>query len=323
MASKDPLTIVAISLLALSACGESPSISQASVAVRPQITPTPVGLETPAGSDIYLGAFVSVSNGNTEQLEQQIGRTVALDSHYNNWISQIIGNAEYSDLESGTIPIESWQCGITDAGVVSGQNDMLINTVAQEIKKYGHAVFLRFMWDMNMPNSYLSRESCWDPNTDNSDGTFSATEYVSAWKHIRKIFSENKVTNAVWVWGFNGAGSNPTPYFPGDSQVDWVGVDAYDVNSTDFSSTLAAAYATAVQFGKPILVTETGALASEQPAFFNGAASTLETQFPSIKGFVYFDAFAPPNQWTLSAPNGVSAFQTFAGSPYMSAMGSP
>jgi hypothetical protein len=317
--------LLAVALVALAglltACGETgPGFASPTARTRPSVSPTPVGLETPKSGSIYLGAFVSA--GQFATFESQIGRTLAMDMHYQNWVSQIPGNGAYTDLAAGQFPFESWDCGIPDYNVAAGENDALITTVAQEVKKFGHAVFLRYMWDMNMPNTYLGRQDCWGSNTDNSDGTFSASQYVAAWKHIRSIFAANGVTNVVWIWSFNPAGGDPSAYYPGNSEVDWIGIDAYDASSTSFQSTFASAYAAASQYGKPIAITETGAFASEQSAFFTGAASTLQTSFPMVKAFLYYNGTdSAGNVWSLGKP-GLGAFTTFSQVPYMNAFGS-
>lgn len=303
------------------ACGETPTSAPFSVQhQRPTVTPTPVGVETPSGSGIYAGAYVSNAIGEIGALEVSVGRTLAMDMHYHTWVSDLVGSGEYDDLAYGRLPIESWQCGEPDVNVAGGYSDLLITTVAQEIKQFGHAVFVRFMWDANMPNTYLDRQSCWGSQSDNADGTFSATQYVAAWRHVRHIFAENNVTNVVWVWSFNAAGSDPTAYYPGNTEVDWVGIDAYDTGSVDLAATLSSAYASAAQFGKPVLISETGAVSSYQATFFNDAASELQSQFPDVKGFVYYDGTNGAD-WSLGT-TGKPAFATFVQTPYLSAMGS-
>lgn len=314
--------VVALSAILVS-CGEASYSGPLSAShQRPTVTPTPVGVETPSGNSIYFGAYVSNGNGGAGALEVQIGRTLAMDMHYKNWISEMITADEYDDLALGRLPVESWNCGTADVNVAGGYNDQLLTTVAQDIRRFGHAVFFRFMWDPNMPDSYQNRQACWGSDTDNPDGTFSAAEYVNAWRHVRHIFFENGVTNVVWVWSFNAAGSDPTAYYPGSNEVDWVAIDAYDPTGASFSSTFSSAYTTATQFNKPILIAETGAPSADQSSFFTGAAATLQSQFPMIKGFMYFDgADFSGNQWSINS-SAVPAFTTFALDPYVSAFGS-
>jgi hypothetical protein len=325
MGSKLVCSAVLLALTALLAgCGESPS-NAVTPGGSPLPTPTPVGLETPSGNSIYLGAYVSYPNGQITGLENQIGRRLAIDMHYDNWVSLFPYFPENHDLTAGRLSIDSWNCGMSDADIVSGAADPLIITRAQALRTFGHPIFLRFMWDMNLPSTtaQIPRTQCYDPSTDNSDGTFSATEFVQAWQHIRLLFAQQGATNVIWIWSFSSAGTNPAPYYPGNSQVDWIGIDAYDTSAVGFAENLVNAYQFAAAYGKPLMVTETGASSLIQSSFFLNAASTLQTQFPLIKGYVYYDSTAGGGfDWSLNTA-GIAAFTTFAQSPYMSAYATP
>jgi hypothetical protein len=309
---------------AFAGCGETPvGLTQPSASATPTgFAPTPVGLETPAAGSIYLGAYVSPSpNGGVASLEKQIKRKVALDMHYYSWAGLFPSTNEDTDIANRRIPVESWDCGPSNAAVASGADDPLIQTRAQAIKNFGHPVFLRYMWDPNLPATALNRAQCFDPSTDNSDGTFSASEYVAAWEHIREIFKTEGVTNIVWVWDVAALGADPRAYYPGSTEVDWVGVDAYDTAGAGFTATLSPIYALVAPFAKPILVAETGETASDQQAFFTDAPPVLQDEFPMIDGLMYYDGSNAFGNWSLS-PEGAAAFAGLAAAPYFSAYGS-
>jgi hypothetical protein len=303
------------------ACGTAPSGSRGTPRV-PLATPSPVGLETPAAGSIYLGAFVRLTQGTPDitPLETSIGRTFAIDGHYPSWLTTFPGFPENGDLASGRLSLESWNCQPTNAQIVSGAVDALIQTRAIALKTFGHPVFLRYLWDMNVPAGTLNRGSCYDPSTDNADGTFSATEFVAAWKHMRGIFASEKVTNVIWVWSPSSTGVDPMPYYPGASQVDWVAFDAYDPSGVGFVPTVSAIYPTLAALGKPLLIAESGALAANQAAFLQQAQAALPTQFPLVKGFMYYDAFTTTTDWRLGQA-GISALTTLGAQPYVSATG--
>jgi hypothetical protein len=314
------------STLTLSGCGSAGGDGGLGPqpARTPLPTPSPVGLETPTAGEIYLGAYANATHSSSDltTLESQIGRTLALDMHYDTWTTNFPAGAEDSDLTAGRFPVDSWNCNPTNAQIVAGFADPLIQTRALAIKNYGRPVFLRFLWDMNTATSNLSRGSCYDASRDNSDGTFSASEFVASWQHIRAIFAQEKVTNVVWVWCPSASGSNPIPYYPGDSEVDWVGIDAYDTTGTGFAATISPIYTAMSRFNKPILVAETGELAAEQASFFQNAGTTLQTSFPLIRGFMYYDAVSPTQDWRLT-PAGITGFAALAAEPYFLATHAP
>jgi hypothetical protein len=312
-------TAVALTLASFCACGEG---TAGPPTAAPFATPTPVGIETPASGSIYLGAYVALNSpaGFIPALEQQIGRKFAMNVHYYDWASLFPGPAESGDLVNGRLPLDSWDCEFSDADIVSGAEDPLIIARAQAIKNFGHPVFLRYMWDMNLPAASLNRTQCYDPTTDNADTTFSATEYVAAWQHIRAIFAAQNVTNVVWVWNVSSAGVNPAPYYPGSSQVDWIGIDAFDTTGNGFASTVGTTYAQLASYGKPILVLAAESQ-PEQVSQFQGAVSLLKTQFPQIDAFLYYDGNSGNYFWALNQA-GTAAFQSMASNPYFSAYGS-
>lgn len=313
----------------LAACGEQSPYASTSGGGNPIPTPTPVGLQTPAAGSIYLGAYVAPENGTIKTLESIMGRPVALDMHYLSWGALFPHFDEPADLANGRYPVDSWDCGMSDAQIASGAADMLIQTRAQAIKAFGHTIFLRWFWDMNLPSSTefaysgQTRSACYDKATDNPDGTFSAHEFIAAWIHVRQIFAQENVTNVVWVWDFAAAGSNPAAYYPGSQWVDWVGVDAFDSSGVSFPAMFGPLYPTLTQFNKPILIGETGTTGANQVSYLGGVSSALQSNFAMVKGFMYFDGTSYGSNWTLNPGPGSTEFARLSQTPYMKAMGSP
>lgn len=314
--------LLAAALLAAAGCGESPNIGpqvRTTPTLPPLPTPTPVGLQTPPPNTAYLGAYVPQSKGGTASLEVAVRRKMAFDVDYENWITHMPNSQANDDVVYGRLYFATWQCGVTDTQIVNGSQDMLIVTVAQAIQRYGHTVFLRLLPDHNMSYKYRQRQGCWNSLTDNADGTFNAQLYVQAWQHIHQLFTANGVNNVIWVWAFQAAGSDPGPYYPGDAYVDWVGIDAFASPYNGFAASLSGAYATASAHGKPVVVSEAGAPAANQADYFTGAATTLKTQFPMIRGYIYYDSVDPNGtDWSLGT-NGQLPFSTFANDPYLMA----
>jgi hypothetical protein len=321
------LATATVAALALSACGEGSALSRTGgvPGTSPSSTPAPLLLLPPSGS-IYLGAYVNPTNitpapvTEIATLEASIGRTFALDTHYYGFYDSFPGAYEAYDAANGRIPVDSWDCGPSNAAIASGAQDSTIRARAEAIKAYGKPIFLRYMWEMNLPSNKFFRTACYDPATDLPNGQFSPQEYIAAWDHIRAIFAQEGVGNVIWLWNPDGS-NNPASYYPGASEVDWVGFDLYDTVNVGFAQTYQQAYTWLSVYGKPIMVGETGATATEQPAFFAAAASTLQQQFPDIKGYIYFDSLNPAfvNSWVIS-PSAIPDFAAMAKSAYLSAV---
>lgn len=312
----------------MSACGGGGGGSAApvpSATPSPLATPIVAGQLLPPAGMIYLGAYVNSSGlphaagpAATQAFESQIGRKLALDMVYHDFLTRFPGRGGLDDYANGRIPVYSWDCGLSNAQVAAGAADTTLRLQAQSIAAYGWPIFVRYMWDMNLSELALSRSACYDRSTDGFSGYFSPTEFIAAWQHIRQIFTQEGAVNAVWLWSVSDGGNPIGPYYPGNSQVDWVGMDVYDSTGAAFGPTFSTMYNVLATYNKPIMISETGAAASIQPTFFSQAAPTLQTEFPLVKGFVYYDAIGQQD-WRVTAAN-LPAFTSFAKTPYLGGM---
>jgi hypothetical protein len=283
---------------------------------------------TPPSGSIYLGVYVNPSNVPSppstliDGFQQQIGRNLALSPHYYGFYDTFPGTAELDDIANGRIPFISWNCQPTDAAIAAGDDDKAIRRAADTIAAFGYPIFLRYFWEMNLPAGSGFRSECYDPNTDLANGYFSPQYYILAWKRIRAIFAQEGVRNVVWVWNPSGT-NNPAPYYPGASEADWVAFDFYDRKNVSPSQTYAQPYSWLSLMNKPILIGESGATLPVQPSFFGALASTLQTQFPQVQAYVYFDGinsqFGGEYTWSIDSTT-IGNFAAFANTPYVTAM---
>jgi beta-mannanase len=138
--------------------------------------------------------------------------------------------------------------------------------------------------------------------------------YVKAYRHYVDLIRSEGATNVRWVWSPAGNGDAPR-YYPGDDDVDFVGVTilsnkAWDlaVGATDavpFTELFGAKYATVSQWGKPIIIAEFGAAnddSGHQAAWLHDAYEAFG-QYPLLRGVVYFNSMNAPNNWTGSTPD--------------------
>ena len=123
--------------------------------------------------------------------------------------------------------------------------------------------------------------------------------YIAAWRHIRTIFQQLGVKNAAFVWcpnvGDLGTGSW-TDWYPGDDDVDWIGVDAYldPANAGSYISGpggLDAVAAFAAQEGKPAMLAEWAPGAPEQSPeqAFDQVFSWADRYSATVKALIYFN----------------------------------
>jgi len=213
----------------------------------------------------------------------------------------------------------AWDCSMPDAQIASGAEDTYLESVAAQAAAYGHPIFLRFLWEMNLPVSG-SRKACWDPNTDLPGNVLSPTYFKAAWQHMHAIFVAAGATNVVWVWNPSGPGPSPSEYYPGSNVVDWVGIDDYDLTSIPFVTNSGAVLDSFAQYAKPVVIAETGTQAAYQPAYLSQIGGVLSQSYPMVMGVSYFDSNAGVRaKWSLTA-SGTAAFATMGAEPYFSAM---
>jgi hypothetical protein len=149
----------------------------------------------------------------------------------------------------------------------------------------------------------------WYPWSEQRDGNH-AGDYVKAWRHVVNIFRSVGATNATWVWCVNIASDVTTPVsalYPGDSYVDWLGMDGYN-KATDTASWLSFnqifglhpwskhnTYQELVNLApsKPIMVAETATTntGGDAAAWIRDALLTqLPQKFPNVKALVWFNS---------------------------------
>ncbi len=224
----------------------------------------------------------------------QFGKTLPLES---------LATAD----QLGGIPLVELSC--TDVGAIAaGTNDPYLAALAKTIKAFGKPVFVRWYWEMN----HLSRSS----KLCNAYGK--GRRFISAWRHIWKVFHRIGADNISLVWCPGAAGDLGVPYYPGDAYVDWIGGDAFlrgTPRKPDFRRLFDAWYAEWSGHGKPLMIGATGAQAADQVRYLTDIQTLLPAKFPKIKALNYFDAMGNNGDFTLTA-DGLAAFKTLANAPY-------
>jgi hypothetical protein len=264
----------------------------------------------------YLGAWVNPTKslGEFAQLPAftgAVGTAPAILSLYTSWA----GPAPIAEMQQianeGAIPLVAWTCGST-AAVNSGQDDQLITNYAKQLKAFGHPVFLRWFWEMNLSI----------PKDVRCLGSGGAPGFVSAWIHVWNIFHQVGATNVAFVWcpGISHGLATMASFFPGAAYVNWIGVDGYDRKGQGqqaFTDVFGAWYSTYVGYHEPLMIGETGAMADDQAAYLSGIESDLPTLYPDVKALVYFNAIGPAGSWVLTS-SGLQEYHQLAANPYFS-----
>ena len=256
---------------------------------------------------LYYGA------GSIEETNARIGRKPQVHLVFYAWRTDWSAGAK-SDLAAGRIPLVNWEPARIDFNkIVDGSLDDTIRARAQGAKALGKPFFLDFAAEMN-------GDEAWGGNN--------PTLYVAAYRHIHDVFVAEGATNVVWAWCPNvtdveGGNSRTMDYYPGDTYVDWTGVDGYNWGKGNgawqsFEEVFARIYPLLAAKGKPILIGEMASaeVGGNKAEWIDAIIPTLRTKYPMIKGLVWFDV-SKERDWRInSSPATLEAFARAAQDPY-------
>ncbi len=267
-------------------------------------------------SGALLGQFYGA--GSIEQTTRKLGRTPVIHLAYYGWAADWTGSVTQADLAAGRIPLISWEPhNIYFARIADGSLDATIIARAKGSKVLGKKFFLDFAAEMN-------GDEAWSGNN--------ASLYVSAYRHIHDLFVAAGATNVVWAWCPNvtdASGGNRTTmdYYPGDSYVDWTGVDGYNWGTKNdttnggwqtFQHVFQDIYPLLAAKKKPILIGEMASAEAggDKAKWIDAIIPTLRNRFPLIKGVVWFDINKEADWRISSSPGSESSFIRMANDPY-------
>jgi len=263
--------------------------------------------------NFLFGAFDNNTREGFESvinLEDSLRTTFPLISIYSAWGSK--PEEEFptlqvkSIIELGSIPVITWEPWLTDfdsdkypqlrkleerdkggmADVAKGKYDFYISKWAESAKRINSQIFLRVGHEMNDPYRYP-----WGPQNN------SAKDFVAAWKHIRDVFRKQNANNVIWVWSPHPAYGYFDAFYPGDAEVDYVGVSALNYGTVaswskwwTFKDIFGNYYKDFMHFKKPIMITEFGCLATggSRSKWFTEALTDMQQKYPLVRSIIFF-----------------------------------
>ncbi|MDQ6832337.1 MAG: beta-mannanase [Chloroflexota bacterium] len=305
-------------------------------------TPAPypqVAQSTPMPSSavpIALGAYVSPGAWGTADIDQftgLVGSSPAIIMWYQDWAHLDMRDFDLDRMNAvvqrGAVPVITWepwddtgnetQPAYALSRIVDGTYDFYIRGWAHAAATWRNRLYLRFAHEMNAD---------WYPWSSGVNGNTSA-QYIAAWRHVWDIFHQEGATNVRWIWSPNVEVPGSTPYaevYPGDTYVDWIGLDGYNWGTSqawsrwmDFTAIFGVSYEDIEQLtNKPIMIAETACADSggDKAAWIlHGLLTDVPTRFPRIRAVVWFD-IEKETDWRIdSSPSSLAAFSRVAASP--------
>lgn len=273
-----------------------------------------------------------------DSIEDRVRRRFVLISVYQAWGSrpeqQFDPRPLIAILARGAIPVLTWEPWVTDfvrsdlppmperqfhnlRAVARGDYDFYLEQWARAAKRWGQPLMIRLGHEMN---------ASWYPWGEQALGN-AVADYVAMWRHVVGIFRRTGADNVLWVW--SPAQRPLGDLYPGDAYVDWTGMTILNFGTVpsgyrwrSFQEVFAPYYAQLKKHGKPIMIAEVASAeqGGDKGRWITEAMSSLETDFPDVKAFVWFDVVQDrywPINWSLaSSERAVRAFRKAAEDPY-------
>jgi hypothetical protein len=225
-------------------------------------------------------------------LEGKLGRRLAIDRYDRPFGTAFPDGREQWDIAAGRIPMISW--GPVATGEVNrGSWDTQIRLRAKGVRSLGQPVLISWFADAASPHL--------------TPVAGDAAQYVAAWQRIRRIFTEEEASNAVWVWCAAAAdftGGTADAWYPGDDAVDWVCADGFNPRNParpgsvarSFEELFAPFHAWGAGHGKPMMVGRYGTVEDGpgvKAAWVDAARHALQGTLSGIDAAVYDSTVAP------------------------------
>lgn len=201
--------------------------------------------------------------------------------------------------------------------VAAGRYDASLQTLVAQLQGVRAGAILRPMPEMNTP------WYAWSGTVNHN----SPAEYVKAWRQVRKAVQSAPDGRTVKLLWAPYAQSIPDTtanelqqYFPGQTQVDLVGVSGYNFGAqaslswTEPGDLFASPYQIIESLApKPFWLAETGstAIGGDKAGWIESLATLQSTVMPKLAGVVWYDVDDPTGDFRLRGATVTSAFRTF------------
>jgi hypothetical protein len=192
---------------------------------------------------------LGVSGESVKQFEATTGAQVTLSMHYVSMakpVSQNLGSWLKHDAAGAETVIEIMPYNTSLAQIAAGDTDSWLRALARQLQPtrlaFGGVVV-----------SFAA-----EPNGNWNSWGDQPVLFKRAWRHVRSVIGTHGVT---WLWQMSSSPHHMFAFWPGASEVDWVGLDGYfETPGTTFYSLFGRSVVDLHGFTtKPILLAETAA----------------------------------------------------------------
>jgi hypothetical protein len=249
-----------------------------------------------------------------DRFEREAGKHVTMINTGQGWAAFDTATMQ-ATVEAGAIPLVTMGLGsgVSLADVAAGAQDSQIRTWATKAKEWGYPFLFRPWWEPNGDWYTWGR----------------SPDYVPAWRHFHEVVEEVGATNVTWAWIVNNIwwdpASDPTPYYPGNAYVDWVGMDAYNWGLNPLQSDR---WLTPEQIidptmeilkelapGKPVCICEDAAteMGGNKASWIDDMLRSYLPHHPEIQAYLWFNWNVQdgPGRWDWPIGSSLAAQESF------------
>lgn len=182
----------------------------------------------------------------------------------------------------------------------------LVDNWCAQVQSQGYPMLARFAWEMNGNWSYP-----WQ-----TGAGISSTTYKSAFNNwAARVLSQTDCVSICWCPNVEHGVTDPTPWFPGETYLDWLFMDGYN-NLTATYASPSTVFGTTVPIFQglsdlPIGIWETGCAApTGSPGKAAWITDFLSTWLPAnpVKAFFWFNERGNPALPHIEVGNSSSTF---------------
>ena len=237
--------------------------------------------------------------------------------------------------QNGLVPVITWEpwkrdfanpTGVQPAyslsSIAAGEHDEYIRSWARGAKSVGVPIIIRFAHEQSTePGARL-----WYPWQGDPEG------YKAAYRHVVTLFREEGARKVQFLWSAMWLNDWASQYYAGDDVVDFVGTTVLNhgtaptvpwANWRSFDELFNGQYQAALQWGKPIILTElaTAEQGGDKAAWLRDCFTSLKPKYPLVQGVLLLEVQSdrewPNINWSVaSSQESLAAFEEAIDDPY-------
>jgi hypothetical protein len=277
-----------------------------------------VVVPTATGRPISVGVYLPNQWRDPALIDaysKEVGRKPAIILSYKRFDVKPFYEPELDQIaKRGALPMVSWEPWDSSGkpaklwAIGRGRYDGYLRRSAEQAKAWGKPIMLRFAQEMN---------GSWAPWEQGHAGS-TPRSFILAWRHVVTVFRQVGADNVIFVWcpNVNTGHLQFMQYYPGNSWVDWVGLDGFNwggsIGWRSFSEIFAGSYEVlARETSKPIVIAETGSgqTGGDKAAWVRSALFHELQNFSRVRAVVWYNAVDRADFRINSSHSALQAFR--------------